>query len=188
MRKSRKNDIINTANNIIKTYGYSNLSFAQISQIMGVTRANIHHYFSKKEDLGNACIDTLCIDITNLMNNIINDDIDAFNKINQYFTIYKANRDEIESCPVAKLVNEYEILPKSMQDKMKTLCEIEINSLTQIIDRGKENGTFNIDNHVSSELKARTIVTLLKGAVSYTKVFNNFNDLTNFVVSDLRIK
>ena len=188
MKKSRKNDIVNTATTILKTYGYSNLSFAQISQSMGVTRANIHHYFSKKEDLGNACIDKLCEDISTLMDNTIKENTDAFKKINQYFTIYKANRDEIESCPVAKLVNEYEILTNSMQEKMKTLCEIERNSLTKILDIGRNDGLFNIDEQVSSELKAQTIVTLLKGAVSYTKVFNNFKDLTNFVLNDLKIK
>ncbi len=70
MKKSRKDDVIKTANCILRKVGYSNLSFSQIATTLEVTRENVHHYFKKKEALGNACLDVMSKDLEEYLENI----------------------------------------------------------------------------------------------------------------------
>jgi TetR/AcrR family transcriptional repressor of nem operon len=184
MKKSRKDEIINLANIIIRKSGYTNLSYIQISKEIGVSRENIHHYFPKKESLGLACIDSMSKELKSKFENIIRQDISAIDKLKEYFSIYKIQRDDIEDCPIASLLNEYTLLPKNMQIELKELCQIEIDSLKVILNEGKEKNLFKIETNI--QFKAQTIVTLLKGAVGYTKVYKNFKNISDFIIEDLK--
>ena len=55
--------------------------------------------------------------------------------------------------------------------------------MINILTLCQESGEFNIP--MDLEFKANLIMTLLKGSVGYTKVFNNFDDTTKYILDDL---
>lgn len=186
MKKSRKDDVIKTANCIIRKVGYSNLSFSQIATILGVTRENVHHYFRKKEALGNACLDAMYDDLGSKFEYIVSLDIPANEKLEEYFKIYKTQQDEREDCPIVALLAEYDLLPESMQEQVRKLVNIEHINMEKILEEGKEKELFFFEQ--SPKLKALNIITLLKGAVSYSKIYNNFKEVSLNILNELQNK
>lgn len=183
MKKSRRDDVISTANCIIRKVGYSNLSFSQIASALEVTRENVHHYFRKKELLGNACLDIMANDLETKFQKIISSNLSSEEKLKEYFKIYKLQQDEREDCPIVSLLAEYDILPKSMQEQVKTLTVIEQKNMEKILEEGKEEGVFDICEEIP--IKASMIISFLKGSVSYSKIYNNFQDNTDFILKTL---
>ncbi len=184
MKKSRKDDVINTANCIIRKVGYSNLSFTQIAKILDVTRENVHHYFKKKELLGNACLDLMAEDLSGKFELIINSELSSIDKLKEYFKIYKTQQNEKEDCPIVSLLAEYELLPESMKIQVKKLSTIEQSNMEKILEDGVNDNSFSINRNIQDE--AFFTISLLKGAVSYTKIYDNFETTTNSLLKSLQ--
>lgn len=186
MKKSRKDDVINSANCIIRKVGYSNLSFTQIAKVLNVTRENVHHYFKKKELLGNACLNVMIEDLNSKFESIINSKLSSLEKLKEYFKIYKTQQNEREDCPIVSLLSEYDILPESMKKQVQQLAFIEQKNMEIILKDGVKEGIFIVNETIEKE--AFLIISLLKGAVSYTKIYNNFELTTNSILSSLKFK
>ena len=183
MKKSRIDDVINTANCIIRRVGYSNLSFTQIAKTLDVTRENVHHYFKKKELLGNACLDVMAEDLNQKFDSIINSELSSTNKLKEYFKIYKTQQNDKEDCPIVSLLSEYELLPESMKVQVKKLAKIEQSNMEKILHEGVNSNCFVINRSIEEE--AFFIISLLKGAVSYTKIYDNFEKTTISILKSL---
>lgn len=183
MKKSRKEDVLKTANCIIRKVGYSNLSFSQIAISLNITRENVHHYFKKKELLGNACLELMIYDLENKFTEILNGKISSRQKLQNYFKIYKTHQNDREDCPIVSLLAEFELLPNSMQKQIKELIEIEQKNIEIILKEGYKNNTFNLNKSVEEE--AFMLISLLKGAVSYSKIYNNFKKTTMLLLESL---
>jgi len=185
MKKSRKEDVVKTANCMIRKIGYSNLSFSQIAKTLDVTRENVHHYFRKKETLGNTCLEVILSDLENYLDDVLQKDISALDKIELYFQIYKTQQSQKEDCPIVSLLNEYELLPSSMQLQVKKLYEIELKYMQNILEIGIKNKEFTFDEPCN--FKAKLIITQLKGAISYVKLEDNFDQIVQYVIKNLEL-
>ncbi|KFJ90149.1 TetR family transcriptional regulator, partial [Pseudomonas sp. 1-7] len=49
--------MIQTAENLMRTRGYTAFSYADLSEAVGIRKASIHHHFPTKEDLGAAIVE-----------------------------------------------------------------------------------------------------------------------------------
>lgn len=183
MKKSRKDDVVKTANCIIRKIGYSNLSFSQIAKELNITRENVHHYFKKKEALGNSCLDLMIKDLEEYLNEVIKKDLSALEKLKEYFKIYKTQQSLKEDCPIVSLLNEYELLPESMKIQVKKLYEIELKYMNDILEEGTISKEFHIQEDVL--FRSKLIITQLKGAISYLKIEDNFDKIINHVLKEL---
>jgi TetR/AcrR family transcriptional repressor of nem operon len=186
MKKSRKDDVVTTANCIIRKIGYSNLSFSQIAKELNITRENVHHYFKKKESLGNSCLTVMIKDLEEYLNDVTQKDITALKKLKEYFKIYKTQQSLKEDCPIVSLLNEYELLPESIKIQVKELYDIELKYMYEILNEGLNNKEFNIQEDVL--FKSKLIITQLKGSISYLKVEDNFDDMISYILHNLNSK
>lgn len=186
MKKSRRDDVINTANCIIRKTGYSNLSFSQIASRLNVTRENVHHYFKKKEILGNACLDSMALELSSKFKQIIDSELSSEEKLQTYFKIYKVQQSDKEDCPIVSLLAEYELLPQSMQEQVKNLTSIEQKNMENVLKKGIEDNSFIQIENIEEE--AFFIISQLKGAVSYSKIYDNFEKTTRRILHSLLIK
>lgn len=183
MKKSRKDGVVKTANCMIRKIGYSNLSFSQIAKDLDVTRENVHHYFKKKEILGNACLEMMFQDLDEYLQNIISQNISSLDKLKEYFSIYKNQQTNKEDCPIVSLLNEYDLLPLSMKNQVQNLYSIELDYMQKILEEGLNNKEFSyIEEPI---FKAQLIITQLKGAISYVKLEDNFDEIINHVIHNL---
>lgn len=186
MKKSRKDDVIKSANCIIRKIGYTNLSFSQIAKELNITRENVHHYFKKKEALGNACLEAMISDLEAYLIKIVKNDSSAKLKLENYFNIYKTQQSLKEDCPIVSLLNEYELLPDSMKIQVKTLYEIELKYMYEILKDGFEKNEFFIKEDIL--FRAKLIITQLKGGISYLKIEDNFDEIMQYVLKNLLVK
>ena len=53
----RKEQIIDTATELLQTRSFSSFSYQDLSERLGITKASIHHHFRSKKDLGKAVAD-----------------------------------------------------------------------------------------------------------------------------------
>ena len=53
----RKNEIIDTAQNLFMTKGYSTCSVAEIIDAIGIAKGTFYHYFKSKEEVLDAIVD-----------------------------------------------------------------------------------------------------------------------------------
>lgn len=186
MKKSRKDDVISTANCILRKVGYTNLSFSQIAKELNITRENVHHYFKKKEALGNASLEIMAKDLDTYLQEIVQKDQSAKQKLLEYFNIYKTQQSLKEDCPIVSLLNEYELLPNSMKKQVQDLYAIELKYMFEILKQGFENKEFFIKEDIL--FKAKLIITQLKGSISYVKIEDNFDEMMNYVLDSLTNK
>ncbi len=183
MKKSRRDDVIKSANCLIRKVGYSNLSFSQIAADLNITRENVHHYFKKKELLGNACLSVMEESLNNKFKEILDSDFSSKEKIQFYFDIYKIHQNEKEDCPIVSLLTEYDLLPISMKTQLENLIVIEQKNMEKILKNGINDKSFSINK--SAEEEAFLIISLLKGALSYSKINDNFERTTRTILKYL---
>lgn len=186
MKKSRKDDVINSANCILRKVGYTNLSFSQIAKELEITRENVHHYFKKKEALGNACLELMFKDLDKYLEKVTKKNISAKQKLLEYFLIYKTRQSNKEDCPIVSLLNEYELLPQSMREQVKSLYEIELKYMYEILKEGVEQNEFHIKEDIL--FKAKLVITQLKGSISYVKIEDNFDEIMSYTINSLELQ
>jgi len=70
----RKNEIIDTAQNLFLTKGYSACSVAEIIDAIGIAKGTFYHYFKSKEEVLDAIVDKGTDMIVNRIYKVLHDD------------------------------------------------------------------------------------------------------------------
>ena len=102
--KNRKKQILDLSNELVQKLGYDSFSYADLSKKLAITKASIHHYFPKKEDLGLE----LCLHIHQTMkdslDNVLQLNVCGIEKLISYTKLYAMFADsEDKVCPIASL-------------------------------------------------------------------------------------
>lgn len=177
---NRKEQIVNRATYCIKKHGYDSFSYKDLSDMVGITKATLHHHFPKKEDLGIAVCERIKMNFEDLTNQI-----DQLQEAKEKFIFLMENLPnelgEGDICPISSLQSEYNIIPASMQALITQLCNIEYSLLLDILEAGRADGSFKFSG--SPESMAMVIITAYKGALQYSRAMNN--DVIGTVVEQI---
>lgn len=170
--KNRKEQIISTALELLKTQGYENFSYLDIANQLGITKASIHHHFPKKPDLGVA----LCEAIQTWHNVEFGKILAMTSGANEKLAIYingmlrfACGKNKI--CPLSSLQADITLLPEQMQKALKKLDEQELAFITQVLQQGLDEGIFHFNGKAQSQ--AILVVLTCKGALQYSRVHGN---------------
>lgn len=169
--EDRKTQIINTAIDFIKEYGFDSFSYKDLSETVGITKASLHHHFPKKEDLGLAVCKVLYQDIeeSKLKTDPMNS---AKEKMEFIFTHFIDSDKRKSICPVSSLQAEYNVIPNSMKEAVNKICDLEINYISQTLKEGLNDGSFEFKGDIKS--MAFLILSSSKGALQYSRVSETF--------------
>lgn len=182
MSNTRK-QILDLAEELIRTRGYHAFSYKDISQQLQMKNAAIHYHFPTKEDLGIA---------------VIQSNIDQFENKREYWSsisyqeqledfiqIYEKSRDKQWSCLIGALSSSVDALPDSMQEKLTEMADFILDQLTITLNEGEQKGEFRFQEQPRA--KAELIISSLLSSLLLDKVMkeNVFDSIKNSIIQSV---
>lgn len=163
-KENRKDQIVELTLQMMRSKGYVAISYDDLAKQLGVTKASIHYHFEKKEDLGVAVIERI---ISNQRRT--SQSTEPASVRLREFIAYRTSRLGCHAiCPISSLQADYACLPEALQIKLLELCQLELETLTAILEAGKlEQLILPSEN---APTLAALILTSIRGAMQYGRV------------------
>jgi AcrR family transcriptional regulator len=148
----RKQEFLDTAQQLFFEYGYAQTSVSMILEKMGVAKGTFYHYFDSKEDLLNAITDRMVRQALDRLRPIVEDgQLGAIDKLNEYF----AGSREYKMMNAELIKNWLRVMYKDenivLRHKVRTQnIEVIVPELSKIITQGMEEGVFKVSHPVQT--------------------------------------
>lgn len=164
-RSGTAEQILDLAEMLIQTRGYSAFSYQDIADALGITKASIHYHFASKTDLGIAVVDRYVERFMAAFVAIAEDQSQASMAmldfyIEPYFG-YAKTPDRV--CLCGALAGEILALPPELRARVDRFFRAHQTWLTGILKRGAARGEFTLAAPASK--MARLIFGALQGAL-----------------------
>ena len=157
--------ILDAAQELIQTRGYSAISFQLIAEQVGIRKPSVIHHFPSKASLGVAVIARYRESFAIQMRSIKADpEKTAWDALEFYFSPYLAFAETPNKvCLCGALAGEVLALPKEMHSEVKDFMESHQKWLEDIFRTGRKNGEFQFDE---TPLRlSKTFFSALQGAL-----------------------
>lgn len=164
--ETTKSKIINLAEELIRTKGYTAFSYKDIARVLDMKNAAIHYHFPSKEQLGNAVIERTRSQFQVLTNSWAA--LPHLEQLQRFMNIYKKSHQQQWVCLVGALGPAYPALPSSMQVGL-TQMTVDIKTWTMnLLQQGKKAQVFQFKETI--EEKSLMIVTALLSSLIVSRV------------------
>lgn len=167
--------ILDIAERLVQTRGFSNFSYADIASELGITKASLHYHFAGKAELGQALITRYAQRFSEALDRIDQDMPDARAKLEAYAGLYADVLRGKRMCMCGILAAEYQTLPKPMRGAVITFFDENQRWLSHVLTEGQEDQTLAFSG--SKEDVAQSIISTLEGAML---VARPYGDLARF--------
>ena len=151
--------IIEAASKVFERFGFTKTSMNDIARAARKGRRTVYTYFTSKEDVFRAVIETEVRELANRLIEMIRQDIPADEKLRMYM---HARMDAVKDLTIY-----YEALRQDLMGNLglienlrKEYDELEVTLIRQILDEGTSKGLFDIDDTL---LVANAIQIATKG-------------------------
>ena len=166
-------EILASARNLIMSGGYNGFSYADISEVVGIRKASIHHHFPSKVDLVRELVKRYREDgqasVVTLEQNVP-DALDVLKVYANHWAkcIGDASRPY---CVCALLASELPSLPPEVATEVTNFFRFISSWLTTVMERGGKNGALNLTSepHVEAEAFLATVYGAMLSARAYGK-------------------
>lgn len=130
---STKNDILDSAQELIQTRGYNGFSYADISAIVGVRKASIHHHFPSKTDLAIEVIRRYKDTFNTFLLTISEEKKSWLDKIRAYIKLYEHVLHDDKLCLCGMLASDIETLPIEIKMEIRHFFSDNVMWLSKIL-------------------------------------------------------
>ncbi|NER51374.1 MAG: TetR/AcrR family transcriptional regulator [Symploca sp. SIO1A3] len=156
--------ILDTAQELIQTVGLNAMSYANISQAVGVRKASIHYYFPSKDDLLMALLERYSPYFLRVVDTILDAPESAEVKLRRYCGLFEATlssgkQDKV--CLCGMLGAEIKTLNAPLSEQISRFYQENEIRLTQLLSQGLSAGVFNFPGDAVA--MAQLIFSLLEG-------------------------
>ncbi len=160
----RKEQILAVAGELLQTRSFRALSYQDLSDRIGISKASIHHHYPSKEDLGRALVERFRSHFTGSLEGITQ----KYNRPWDRFEAYIAMISEImqsgtKICPIGALQAEHNVISVEMQQELGKLSRNIHSWIAEVLIDGKRQGTMNFAG--TPEDQAALIFAALQGAL-----------------------
>ena len=164
----KKNEILNCAQALIQERGYNGFSYADISSIVGIRKASIHHHFPTKVDLAVAVVERYReVFNANLLS--INSQTNWLNKVRLYAELYKDALRENKLCLCGMLASDMETLPDEIKKVVRVFLLDNANWLSDVL----ANSTNPKRSKKRMLNRAWQIINLLQGGIIMARILHD---------------
>ena len=107
-QKSTRDQIVEAADRLFYERGFEHTSFADIADVVGISRGNFYHHFKSKDEILKAVIDVRLAATRDMLAGWEADHPNPADRIRRFIDILLANRAPImrHGCPVGSLCSE----------------------------------------------------------------------------------
>ncbi len=136
MKITTRSRILKVAEELIQKRGVNDVSFQEISDVVGIRKASLYHHFSSKEELICELIGHCQETYGSSYNDIVLGESLAFEKLIALAKIFEEGLVEGKTCLVGMLIAERE----SLQDKPKEAVQAAVENTLKIIEKVFKQG------------------------------------------------
>jgi TetR/AcrR family transcriptional repressor of nem operon len=186
-RSETAEQILDLAETLIQTRGYSAFSYQDIADNLGIRKASIHYHFPSKTDLGiaviNRYIDRFGTGLTAIADNQSQSSMAMLDFYVQPYLQFASTPDRV--CLSGALAGEMLALPPELRERVDHFFRTHQAWLTKIIKRGVARGEFNLQ--APAQKVARFIFAALQGALLVKRTTDDPAQL-NDVISVMKLQ
>jgi len=163
--------ILDTAEVLVQTRGFSGFSYADVATQLRVTTANLHYHFGSKAELGEALVRRYRTRFAEALAGIGARPVKATTKLAAYTRIYADVLRLNRMCLCGMLAAGYETLPGPMRSEVVRFFDDNEEWLVSVLEQGREEGSFTFSGPAS--VVAQSIVSGLEGAMLIARPFGD---------------
>jgi len=180
-RSETAEQILDLAETLIQTRGYSAFSYQDIADGLGIRKASIHYHFPSKADLGIAVIDRYIARFDAALSTIADDQSQSSMAMLDYYVQpylqFASTPDRV--CLSGALAGEMLALPPAMRERVDLFFRTHQAWLTKILKRGGARGEFKL---VAPAPKvARFVFGALQGALLVKRTTNDVSQINDVI-------
>lgn len=173
--------ILDTAQELIQTHGYTAMSFQDIAKIVDIKKPSIIYHFPNKGALGAAVIHRYrhyyADQMTAIQEDIKKTATDAIAFYFSPYLQYAGTSDKV--CLVGALASEVIALPPEMREEIKHFMSDHQAWLTKVLQEGKENGEFHFSE--TPQHMAQMLFSSLQGALLVKRATGDINQVQDVI-------
>ena len=165
-----KTKILDVAQDLIQRRGINGMSFKDLSEVIGIRRASIHHHYETKEKLLLAVFDRYQDEYLGNINQILSSDRSPKQKLTHYMALfYSALEDDPPQklCLCGILAAEIDSIGTEAANLVREYCETHVDVLSKILKQGKDSGEFAYGGNTKA--MARMIFSMLEGGLIFVR-------------------
>lgn len=163
---SKREEIIQFADILIRQKGYNAFSFYEISDKVGIKTASIHYHFPTKSDLGVSVIDWHIENLNELIERLKRKS--STEKLDYFFSIYSNIQKENNVCLVGSLATDFNTLDHKVQNKLKEFADLVLNWVSGFLEDGRNENIFDFEGEPRN--KALMIISNMLAIVQLTRL------------------
>jgi TetR/AcrR family transcriptional repressor of nem operon len=162
-RRDTVQEILDVAQSVAQTRGYNGFSYADVSHVLGITKASLHYHFPTKEALGQALMKRYADQFRSALAGIAETASSAREMVEGYVRLYRDVLVLDRMCLCGMLAAEVTTLPLSIQDEVRAFFDMNEQWLSDAFARGRREGTLRIEEEPAEG--ARLFMGALEGAM-----------------------
>jgi TetR/AcrR family transcriptional regulator, transcriptional repressor for nem operon len=163
--------ILDLAEELVQTRGFSGFSYADIAAKLDVTPASLHYHFGSKAVLGEALIRRYRTRFVAALGAIDERGEPAPAKLDAYARIYAEVLRLGLMCLCGMLAAGYETLPDAMREEVVRFFDENEVWLARVLEQGREEGTVSYAGGAS--VVAQSIISGLEGALLIARPYGD---------------
>src|SRR5689334_15943793 len=180
-RSETSEQILDLAEMLIQTRGYSAFSYQDISDALGIRKASIHYHFPSKTDLGIAVVERYVDRFGKALGEIAaQTSVSSMTMLDHYVTPYlefATTHDKV--CLCGALAGEMMALPPELRARVDGFFRSHQAWLAGILKRGAERGEFALE--ASPAKTARLVFGALQGSLLVKRTTGDASQLRDVV-------
>lgn len=181
-RSNKADEILDVAEMLIQTRGYSAISYQDIATRLDIRKASIHYHFPSKEDLGAAVVDRYISRFDVMLAEVASDaTLTSMQMFDHYTGPYLEFADTPDRiCLCGALAGEILALPARVRAEVERNFAVHQKWLSRLVRRGLASGEFTFQGPPAR--MATTILGTLQGALLIKRATGNSGQLRGAIV------
>ena len=163
--------ILDLAEELVQTRGFSGFSYADIAARLDVTPASLHYHYATKADLGEALIRRYRERFMSALEAVEVRSAQAPAMLDAYARIYADVLRLKRMCLCGMLAAGYETLPEPMRQEVVQFFDENEAWLVRVLEQGRTAGTIAFNG--SASVVAQSIISGLEGALLIARPYGD---------------
>jgi TetR/AcrR family transcriptional repressor of nem operon len=170
---STSDDILRCARSLIIAGGYNGFSYADISKVVGIRKASIHHHFPGKSDLVRTLVARYRQEAEAGIAELERHVSDPADQLRAYTGFWEACIADATApfCVCALLASEIPVLPEEVVIEVRAHFRSLSAWLTSVLERGARQGSLRLAG--SAKTEAETFMATVHGAMLSARAYGD---------------
>ncbi len=156
-----REEILNFAEAVVQEKGLDSLSFQQIADAVGLSKASVFHHFRNRDALAMALIERCRTKYGMEYSTVADRNLSAPKKLRAISSSFSKGLQNNRLCLLAALGSSQASLPESIQLELKQTADSSVRTFARIFQQGQDDGQLIFSG--TPEDAARSFLALLQG-------------------------